>query len=122
MEGEPLHQAMDTGERLPPSTKIHHAGGWGLNMDSRAADPTAPHAQSQRLGLFHLHHAREGSREAEATTRRPAQPDEELARVVPDVDRREKRGCWRRRGRHIAPTASSVRLSQGMFSIYIPVS
>src|SRR4051812_622014 len=46
MEGEPLHQAMDTGERLPPSTKIHDAGGWGLNVDSRAADPAAPHAQS----------------------------------------------------------------------------
>src|SRR4051812_42535566 len=108
MEGEPLRQAVDAGERLPPSTKIHHAGGWGLDVDSRTTDPTAPHAQSQRLGLFHLHHACEGRRETEAATRRPAQPDEELAGVVPDVDRREKRSRWRRRGRRVAPSASST--------------
>ena len=28
MEGKPLHRAVDMGERLPPSTKIHHTGGW----------------------------------------------------------------------------------------------
>src|SRR3954464_2713889 len=111
MEGEPLRQAVDMGERLPPSTKIHHAGGWGLNVDSRATDPTAPHAKSQRLGLFHLHHAHKGSREAEATARRPAQPDDELAGVVPDVNRLEKRGRWRRRGRRVALSASSPSAS-----------
>src|SRR3954469_19803325 len=72
MEGEPLHQAVDPGERLPPSAKIHHAGGSGLDVDSRTTDPAAPHAQSQRLGLLLLQHAHEGSREAEATARRPA--------------------------------------------------
>src|SRR3954463_9774546 len=45
VEGEPLRQAMDPGERLPPSAKIHHAGGSGFDVDSRTADPAAPHAQ-----------------------------------------------------------------------------
>src|SRR4051812_27604424 len=108
MEGEPLRQAVDAGKRLPPSTKIHHAGGWGLNVDSRATDPAAPHAQSQCLGLFHLHHSHKGSREAEPTARRPTQPDDELAGVVPKVDRREKRGRWRRRGRRVVPTTSPL--------------
>src|SRR3954464_9014750 len=111
MEGEPLRQAVDAGERLPPSTKIHHAGGWGLDVDSRTTDPATSHAQSQRLRLFHLQHAHEGSREEEATARRPAQPDDELAGVVPEVNRREKRSRWRRRGRRVAPSASSPSAS-----------
>src|SRR4051812_27221130 len=108
VEGEPLHQAVDPGKRLPPSAKIHHARGSGLDVDSRTTDPAAPHAQSQRLGLLLLQHAHEGSREAEATARRPAQPDDDLAGVVPKMNRREKGSRWRRRGRHAAPSASSA--------------
>src|SRR3954471_15103885 len=69
MEGEPLHQAMDPGERLPPSAKIHHAGGLGFNVDSRTTNPAAPHAQSQRLRLLHLQHARKWSGKEEAAAR-----------------------------------------------------
>src|SRR4051812_29290988 len=99
MEGEPLHQAVDPGERLPPSAKIHHAGGSGLDVDSRTTDPAAPHAQSQRLVLLRFQDVHEGSREAEATARRPAQPDNELTGVVPEVNRRKERGRWRGQGR-----------------------
>src|SRR3954468_19596297 len=45
MEGEPLHQAVDPGEQLPPAAQTHHAGGSGLDVDSRPTDPAAPHAQ-----------------------------------------------------------------------------
>src|SRR3954463_15418241 len=45
MEGEPLRQGVDTGECLPPSAKIHYAGCWELDVDPRAADPAALHAQ-----------------------------------------------------------------------------
>ena len=96
MEGKPLRQAVDAGERLPPSIKIHHIRGWECNADSRAADPTAPHVQSQCLGRVQLHRARKRSWKPEATTRRPAQPDEELARVVPYMDRRGGRSRRRR--------------------------
>src|SRR3954471_10729985 len=108
MEGEPLHQAVDPGERLPPSAKIHHAGGSGFDVDSRTTDPAAPHAQSQRLVLFRLQDVREGSREAEAMARRPTQPDDELAGVVPEMNRRGKRSRRRRRGRRAVLPASSA--------------
>src|SRR3954470_22806100 len=103
MEGEPLRQAVDPGERLPPSAKTHHAGGSGFDVDSRTSDPAAPHAQSQRLVLLLLQDVREGSREAEATARCPAQPDDELAGVVPEMNRQGKRSRRRRRGRRAAP-------------------
>src|SRR4051794_5014255 len=34
MEGEPLRQAVDPSERLPPSAEIHHAGSSGFDVDS----------------------------------------------------------------------------------------
>src|SRR3954467_7888907 len=108
MEGEPLHQAVDPGERLPPAAKTHHAGGSGFDVDSHATDPAAPHAQSQRLVLFRLQDVRQRSREAEATARRPAQPDDERAGVVREMNRREKQSRRRRRGRRAAPPASSA--------------
>src|SRR3954471_1210903 len=111
MEGEPLRQAVDTGERLPPSTKIHHIRGREINADSRTSDSTAPHVQPQGLGRIQLHLARKWSRETKATTRRPTQPDEELLRVVPNMDRHGKRNRWRRRGRHAAPSTSSPSTS-----------
>src|SRR3954465_855344 len=99
---------MDPGEGLPPSAKIHHAGGSGFDVDSRTTDPAAPHAQVQHLRLLHLQYARKWSGKAEAAVRRPAQPDDELAGVVPEVDRRKQRSRWRRRGRRTAPSASSA--------------
>src|SRR4051812_10274390 len=108
MEGEPRRQAVDPGERLPPSAQTHHAGGSGFDVDSRTTDPTAPHAQPQRLVLFRLQDVRKGGREAEATARRPAQPDDELAGVVPETNRRGKRSRRRRRGRRAALPASSA--------------
>src|SRR3954467_14999930 len=108
MEGEPLRQAVDPGERLPPSAQIHHAGGSGLDVDSRTTDPAAPHAQVQHLRLLHLQQARERSGKAEAAARRPTQPDDELAGVVPKVGRGKKRGRRRRRGRRADPSTSSA--------------
>src|SRR3954466_12352947 len=108
MEGEPLRQAVDPGERLPPSAQIHHAGGSGFDVDSRTTDPAAPHAQVQHLRLLHLQHARKRSGKAEAAARRPAQPDYELAGVVPEVNRLKQRSRWQRRGRRAAPSASSA--------------
>src|SRR3954464_6827794 len=70
MEGEPLHQAVDTGECLPPSTKIHHIGGWEFNADSRAADSAAPHVQPQGLGRVQLHLTRKWSRESRSEEHR----------------------------------------------------
>src|SRR3954465_1724434 len=35
VEGESCRQAMDPGEGLPPSAEMHHAGGSGLDVDSR---------------------------------------------------------------------------------------
>src|SRR3954466_707956 len=111
MEGEPRRQAVDAGERLPPSTKIHHIRGREINADSRTADSTTPHVQPQCLGRIQLHLARKRSRETKATTRRPTQPDEELARVVPNMDRHGKRSRWRRRGRRAALSTSSPSAS-----------
>src|SRR3954465_13417532 len=108
VEGESRHQAVDPGERLPPSAKIHHAGATGFDVDSRTTDPAAPHAQVQHLRLLHLQHARKRSGKAEAAARRPAQPDDELAGVVPEVDRGKKRGRRRRRGRRADPSTSSA--------------
>src|SRR3954462_10769335 len=108
MEGEPLRQAVDPGERLPPSAQIHHAGGSGLDVDLRTTDPAAPHAQVQHLRLLHLQHARERSGKAEAAARRPTQPDDELTGVVPEVGRGKKRGRRRRRGRRTDPSTSSA--------------
>src|SRR3954469_24906161 len=99
---------MDPGEGLPPSAKIHHAGGSGFDVDSRTTDPAAPHAQVQHLRLLHLQHAREWSGKAEAAARRSAQPDDELTGVVPEVNRREQRSSWRGQGRRAAPPASSA--------------
>src|SRR3954466_11956109 len=45
VEGEPLRQAVDPGERLPPAAQTHHAGGSGFDVDSRPTDSAAPHAQ-----------------------------------------------------------------------------
>ena len=39
--------------------------------------------------------------------RRPAQPDEELTRVIPNVALHGGRNCWRRRGRRAALSSSS---------------
>src|SRR3954466_6781675 len=108
VEGESRHQAVDPGERLPPSAKIHRAGAAGFNVDSHTSDPAAPHAQVQHLRLLHLQHARKRSGKAEAAARRPAQPDNELAGVVPEVGRGKKRGRRRRRGRRADPAASST--------------
>ena len=85
MESEPLRQAVDMSERLPSSTKIHHVRACEVDANPRAADPTAPHVQPQRLRRIQLHLPREWSRETKATARRPAQPDEELARVIPNM-------------------------------------
>src|SRR4051812_4755811 len=111
MESEPLRQAVDASERLPPSTKIHHVRGWEINANPCVANPAAPHVQPQRLRRFQLHLPREWSRETKATTRRPTQPDEELARVVPNMDRHGKRNRWRRRSRRAAPSTSSPSAS-----------
>src|SRR4051812_33477064 len=111
MEGEPLRQAVDTGGCLPPSTKIHHIRGREVNADSCIADSTAPHVQPQCLGRIQLHLARKWSRETKATTRRPTQPDEELARVVPNMVRHGTRSRWQRRGRRAALSTSSPSAS-----------
>src|SRR4051812_12458949 len=111
MEGEPLRQAVDPGEGLPPSAQIHHAGGSGFDVDSRPTDAAAPHAQVQHLRLLHLQHARKRSGKAETAARLPAQPDDELTRVVPEVNRRKERSRWWRRGQRAAPSASSASAS-----------
>src|SRR3954464_6484336 len=122
VEGESRHQAVDPGERLPPSAKIHYAGGSGFDVDSRTTDPAAPHAQVQHLRLLHLQHARERSRKAEAAARLPAQPDDELTGVVPEVDRGKQRSRWRRRGRRADPSASSASAPSPTSSTTLPPS
>src|SRR3954464_11394812 len=107
MEGEPRRQAVDAGEHLPPSTKIHHIRGREVDADSRTADSAAPHMQPQCLGRIQLHHTRKWSQETKGTTRRPTQPDKELARVVPNMVRHGERICWRRRDRRTASPTSS---------------
>ena len=108
MESEPLRQAVEASEGLPPSVEIHDVRGGELNVGPCATVPTTPHMQPQHLRRIQLHLSRKRSREAETTTRWLAQPDEELARVVPDVALHWRRGRWRRRGRSAAPSSSPL--------------
>ena len=77
-----------------------------VNVNPCTAGPAAPHVQSEGLGRIELHLLSEGGGETEMTTRWPAQPDEELAGLVPDVALHRGRHRWRRHGHHAASSPS----------------
>lgn len=60
-------------------------GGGELHVRPHAAVAKAPHVQSQFRWLFDLHYLCEWGRKPKAAVRRPAQLDDELQWLVPDV-------------------------------------
>ena len=49
VSSEPLCQAVDASEGLPPAAKVHNVRGWEVDVGPCAAVPTAPHVQPQRM-------------------------------------------------------------------------
>ena len=70
-------------ERLPSAAEVHDVRSREVDVDPRAAIPAAPHVQPEGLGWIELHLPSKWGREMEAAMRWPAQPNEELAKLVP---------------------------------------
>src|SRR3954469_21313412 len=87
--------------------EVHDPRSREVDVDPRAPIPTTPHVQSEGLGRVTLHLPSKRGGKTKTATRRPAQPDEELAGLVSNMAFHRKRHHWQGRSRRAAPSSSS---------------